>query len=50
MTAREIIMFMARDAYKSGLFTDDDLKEMANNYRAYNRAKRLLNGANTQKD
>ena len=50
MTTREIIMFMARDAYENGSFTDEDLKEMADNQRAYNRAKRLLKGANTQKD
>ena len=50
MTTREIIMYMARYAYETGLFDDQDLKEMSNNYRGYNRAKRLLKGANTQKD
>jgi hypothetical protein len=49
MTARDIILELARDYYGEGSITDDSLLEMSNDRRTFQRTKQLLDGYNTQK-
>lgn len=51
MTAREIILSMAREFYRQQDRCEQDLKlsEVSNNIRTYQRVKQLLDGFNTQK-